>query len=105
MVAAGTGLVFVQMVQDPVCYSSDGPSVFADFIKRLQLFVFFCRFFLWCHFRMITDLEYLNLSVLEYMRNKIYFAESLNEEKEIQKWEKTSVGSAQNVQSRYLENW
>ncbi len=35
--------------------------------------------FAWCHFRMITDLEYLSLSVLEYMRNKIYFAESQND--------------------------
>ena len=46
---------FMKMIQDSVGNPSDCPCVFTDFIKGLQFFVFFFRFFFWCHFRMITD--------------------------------------------------
>ena len=58
---------FMQMVQDPVHYPSDGPCIFADFFQGLHgsFFFFRCLFFR-CHFKMVTRGDYLSFVVLEY---------------------------------------
>jgi hypothetical protein len=44
------------------------PIMLADFFEKLCVLLFFgWHVFFWCHFRMITNLEYLSFLVPEYV--------------------------------------
>ena len=63
---------FMQMIKNPVHDSSNGPGVFTNLIQCLQLFFLCCGFLFWCHFRMITEQQYLSLMPLKHIGRKRY---------------------------------